>query len=226
MFTWFWRFLGWPDPPPLPSPPPVTITGIRIPADGSRPRLVALTTISDPGATWDFLHHYPDVRRHWPTEQSWRRRDLFRLDLLEDDYIPLSKHLQQSRDMQELLSNRGRLDRQRMLQLNQRYRCDQRYYLLKKRQASCAGAYYVLYTFDLDNLPRNGSVPAWMRTTESGLINGCFGDVFVVKMAEEEHGEHGWARYEDISPHFLKLLVEEPLPFGQPKGNGANVGRR
>jgi hypothetical protein len=33
----------------------------------------------------------------------------------------------------------------------------------------------------------------------------------LVKMAPDERGENGWAKYEDIVPLFLDLLVEGPL---------------
>jgi hypothetical protein len=38
-----------------------------------------------------------------------------------------------------------------------------------------------------------------------------YGDVFLMKVARDEYGEHGWALYEDIVPNFLDLLVEGPL---------------
>jgi hypothetical protein len=33
------------------------------------------------------------------------------------------------------------------------------------------------------------------------------GDVFVVKLAPEEWGEHGWAVYEDVPVRFLELPI-------------------
>ncbi len=67
---------------PLPSP--VTITGIRFPADGSKPHLLSLTTtthgVSDgPDCCWG---HVPDLREFWKTEQAWQWRDIetFRLE--------------------------------------------------------------------------------------------------------------------------------------------------
>jgi hypothetical protein len=74
------------------------------------------------------------------------------------------------------------------------------------------GTYYVFYSFAIDDLPKNSSVPTWI----SGDISDDFplyyyGDVFLVKMAPHEYGEYGWAAYEDIVPEFLDLLREGPL---------------
>lgn len=67
------------------------------------------------------------------------------------------------------------------------------------------GTYYVFYSFAIDDLPRNSSVPTWISD------NNFYGDVFLVKMAPHEYGEYGWAAYEDIVPEFLDLLREGPL---------------
>ncbi|KAK3693059.1 hypothetical protein B0T22DRAFT_33250 [Podospora appendiculata] len=70
--------------PPAPPPTPVTIRGIRFPADGSAPHLLPLTTttagVSDgPDAAWG---HVPDLRAFWKTAQAWQWRDIdtFRLE--------------------------------------------------------------------------------------------------------------------------------------------------
>ncbi|KAK3332984.1 hypothetical protein B0T19DRAFT_483118 [Cercophora scortea] len=71
--------------PPAPLPTPVTINGIRFPADGSPPHLLPLTTTSSiassggPDAPWG---HVPDLRAFWKTPQAWQWRDIdiFRLE--------------------------------------------------------------------------------------------------------------------------------------------------
>lgn len=74
-----------PQPPARPAPAPVTITGIRFPADGSKARLVTLTT-----TTYDVREgldgawgHVPDLRKFWKNDaRAWQWRDVetFRLD--------------------------------------------------------------------------------------------------------------------------------------------------
>ncbi|OTB03056.1 hypothetical protein M426DRAFT_322084 [Hypoxylon sp. CI-4A] len=55
----------------------MTITGIRFPADGTKPHLLSLTTTSDgvsdgPDSPWG---HVPDARGFWKTKQAWIWRD-------------------------------------------------------------------------------------------------------------------------------------------------------
>ncbi|KAB5566955.1 hypothetical protein GE09DRAFT_751216 [Coniochaeta sp. 2T2.1] len=68
---------------PAPFPLPMTITGIRFPADGSAPHHLPLTTTTDgvkdsSAAPWG---HIPDLRAFWRTPQAWAWRDFetFRL---------------------------------------------------------------------------------------------------------------------------------------------------
>ena len=75
-------FVAGEHPPPLPSP--VTITGIRFPADGSKPHALPLTTTTHgvkdgPDSAWS---HVPNLRGFWRTEQAWQWRDVetFRLE--------------------------------------------------------------------------------------------------------------------------------------------------
>ena len=70
------------------------------------------------------------------------------------------------------------------------------------------GAYYVFHSFAADDLSKNLSVPAWLSKIREWDHRNYYGDVFVVKMAPVEHGEEGWAVYEDIVPQFLDLLAE------------------
>ncbi|KAI1501126.1 hypothetical protein F5X99DRAFT_383973 [Biscogniauxia marginata] len=79
------RSLVTPGQPPAAAalPSPVTIRGIRYPADGSAPHVLPLTTtthgVADgPDCPWG---HVPDLRGFWKTPQAWRWRDIetFRL---------------------------------------------------------------------------------------------------------------------------------------------------
>ncbi|KAK4138390.1 hypothetical protein BT67DRAFT_8088 [Trichocladium antarcticum] len=70
--------------PGPPAPTPVTIRGIRFPADGSPPHLLPLTTTArgvagGPDASFG---HVPDLRAWWGTKRAWRWRDVetFRLE--------------------------------------------------------------------------------------------------------------------------------------------------
>ncbi len=79
----------------MPSPPPITITGVRIPADGTPVHLLSLTTISTTsvsGATGSFLLHVPDLRQYWKTERAWGYRDIRRLDLYSQNPLPQQYH--------------------------------------------------------------------------------------------------------------------------------------
>jgi hypothetical protein len=231
MFTLIWSFLGctmfalicsffvWKEEP-LPSPPPVTITGVRIPADGTPAHLLSLTTTSASGATDSFLFHVPDLRQYWNTEQAWIYRDLHRLDLQHQHYLWQSHHLQQREQLHlqqwyHLLKRQRRrlLEPYHLLQRQRQY-VPQQHHLLHEHHLSCIGSYYVFYSFALDDLPKNSSVPAWI--SDIGDIGDVippqyWGDVFLVKMAPYEYGEYGWAVYEDIAPEFLDLLIEGPL---------------
>ncbi|KAM0257757.1 hypothetical protein ACHAQJ_004208 [Trichoderma viride] len=210
MSTSIWSFFGWKEEPlqnALPSPPPVTIVGVRIPADGTPAHLVPLTTISDSSAPDSFLSHVPDLRSYWTSEMAWECRDLDRLDLQQDPHIPLSHHLRQKDDLKKLLRF-TQLTQKELLHLRQRYLLHQQYRVIQQQHDSCTGAYYVFRSFAVDHLPNNPFVPP----TISGS-NHCryFGDVFVVKISPQEYGENGWAIYEDIVPQFLDLLAEGPL---------------
>ena len=205
-------FLRGREDTPSPSPPPVTVTGVRIPADGTPAHFLPLTTTSDCGeTTFGFLFHAPDLRRYWSTERAWEFRDIQRLDLLQDDHIPRSHHLRQKRDLRRLLYSFGQPNRQELLHLRQRYLLQQQYHVLRQQHSSCIGGYYVFYSFAVDDLSENPSVPAWISDMGEGFNLKYYGDVFLVKLAPHESGEHDWAAYEDIDPQFLDLLVEGPL---------------
>lgn len=72
------------EQPRAPLPSPVTIAGIRFPADGSRPYVLSLTTTTHrvnegPDSPWG---HVPDLRGFWKTERAWQWLDIeiFRLE--------------------------------------------------------------------------------------------------------------------------------------------------
>ncbi|KAI6093243.1 hypothetical protein F4821DRAFT_77758 [Hypoxylon rubiginosum] len=88
MWNYLQSFVA-PKQPAAPLPSPVTITGIRFPADGSKPHLLSLTTtshgVSDgPDSPWG---HVPDLRGFWKTEQAWQWRD-FETFRLENQPLP------------------------------------------------------------------------------------------------------------------------------------------
>src|SRR6266480_3744940 len=114
MLASIWSFLGRKEEP-SPSPSPVTITGVRIPADGTPAHLLSLTTISDSRSMDAFLFHVPDLRHYWNTELAWDSRDLHRLDLQQHDHIERAHYLRQKHHLQQLL--RSRQDRQQLLHL-------------------------------------------------------------------------------------------------------------
>jgi hypothetical protein len=85
---------------------------------------------------------------------------------------------------------------------------------LPQRYSSCTGAYYMFFSFAGDDLPKNSSLPVWIRDigdVEDSIHRQYPGDVFLVKMAPHEYEEKGWAAYEDIVPDFLECLNEGPL---------------
>jgi hypothetical protein len=61
----------------------MTIRCVRIPANGSRPRLVDLPTtyIREEGNEDSLLYHIPDLRPYWGMGDGWRYRDYRRINL-------------------------------------------------------------------------------------------------------------------------------------------------
>jgi hypothetical protein len=55
--------LGWKE---APKASPITILGVRIPADGTPVHFLRLTKTNDCGGGLDYLHRVPDTRRYWP----------------------------------------------------------------------------------------------------------------------------------------------------------------
>lgn len=214
MFTTISSIFGWKEDP-VPSPPSVTITGVRIPADGTPAHLLSLATTTDPEHGTDgFLFHVPDLRQYWNVGDGWHFRDIKRLDLLS--HHPQHYHLQpcfllHKDHLQRLLRSGSMMSREQRLHLRQRYLREQQHHILQPHQSVCAGAYYVFYSFALDDLPKNQFVPAWISDTGDGHNSTYHGDVFLVKMAPQEYGENEWAVYEDIIPEFLDLLFTGPV---------------
>jgi hypothetical protein len=92
MFASIKSSLSWKE---APAPTPVTILGVRIPADGTSAHILHLTTTNDCGNTSTFLHRVPDTRRYWPEKESWAHRDLNRFDCQLDEKVARMRHLQQ-----------------------------------------------------------------------------------------------------------------------------------
>jgi hypothetical protein len=120
----------------------------------------------------------------------------------------MSHALRQRRHIQNLLHMPMSQKKDRMY-LMQRYMLKHQYHTLHAHQSSCAGSYYIFHSFSTENVP-NLSVPAWISKPEDTFMGPYKGYVFVVKMAPEEVGAHGWALYDNVSPAFLELLVEGP----------------
>ncbi|KAK0649865.1 hypothetical protein B0T16DRAFT_410804 [Cercophora newfieldiana] len=208
MFTAISNLLGGRPPPAVPDPPPVTVTGVRIPANGSAPHLVPLTTTPEiKSGTDKFLCHTPDLR-HYCGEKGWDLRERIRLDLLRDRSVPLSLHLQQQAALRQVLMSGATIDKDTSLHLRQRFLGPQRSFVLLPEHQHCAGAYYVFYSFAANDLPENESTPKWIVAGSMGRT--FFGDAFLVKMAEVEQDENGWAVYEDIDSWVLEVLASGP----------------
>jgi hypothetical protein len=100
------------------------------------------------------------------------------------------------------------LDREQNLRLRQQLYLPQEHRALQEPHLSCTGIYYVFYSFEVDELPQNLFVPAWLSGDHG---HGYYGDVFVVKVGLHELGQDDWATYEDIVPDFLNLLSKTAL---------------
>ncbi|CAI6332713.1 unnamed protein product [Periconia digitata] len=206
---------GW-EKKQLPSPPSTSITGVRIPADGTPAHLVKLPTISTEttsDATDSFLFHVPDLREYWGTTQAWLYRDIEKIQF-RHQHQPEERDAQKETHLQqwEYLIKRERdslpfpFDIMQHQSQRQIEFASQSRHLVQDRFASCIGNYYIFYSFDMDNLPQNQHVPTWITSDH----HSWYGDVFLVKVAPYEYGGYGWALYEDIVPEFVKLLAEGP----------------
>jgi hypothetical protein len=101
MLASIWWFSGWHEEELPPRPPPVSITGVRILADGEPAHLPRIATVNASDATDGFLIRIPDLRKYWKTKMGWHQRDLLRLSLLDDRHVLLSQHLQQANHLKE-----------------------------------------------------------------------------------------------------------------------------
>jgi hypothetical protein len=126
--------------------------------------------------------------------------------------------LQKKKEFQRLLEHQ-QFDAQELLHLSQRYLLTQKYFTIPRQHASCVGAYYMFWSFSGD-LPDNLTLPDWIcdidgiGQKEYREYPKYHGDVFLVKMAEVEEGENGWAVYDDIVPEFLECVKGRPEPVG------------
>ena len=202
-----------PSSPPA-KPRPVTVTGVRIPANGTRPHLLSLITTSDCGLRGHFLFHIPNLRQYWNSANGWRFHDVQRLRLQQDHRVERSHSLRLQHDLQKILRLGLPQNDEQLLLLRQRYYIEEQYHVVQQKYYSCIGEYYIFYSFDTDGLPENLSVPDWVNDVGGNTHRCYFGDVFLVKMAPGKDGKNGWATYEDIVPQFLDLLAEGPLESG------------
>lgn len=203
--------LGWNAPP---TPPPATITAVRIPANGASAHLISMTTTNDCGMCCGFLHRVPDAHRYWRAGHAWKYRDLSRLDLQVDQKVARARHLQQKEHCEQEAEIHGQANDTEGIHVRQRQRmlfADQCHHLIPKEHAACVGAYYVFYSFATEDLPQNPHVPAWLSRRKGEEGHRYWGDVFVVKLSPHEYGPRGWAAYEDIDPTFLNVLSDGPL---------------
>ncbi|KAI9689716.1 MAG: hypothetical protein M1822_009597 [Bathelium mastoideum] len=199
----------------FPNPPSVTITGVRIPADGTPAYLAPLNTISTAsttGGTDTFLFHIPDLRPFWKTKNGWEFRDIERLELRQQQQPPQNQdkvehHLQQWDSLMEQQQDRLAHSYRLIHCQRQRQNTEELRRIVLEHHSSCSGIYYIFWSLDQDNLPVNPFVPTWINEDRYQW----YGDVFLVKMAPYEYGGYGWALYEDIDPEFLDLLAEGPL---------------
>ncbi|KAF2664854.1 hypothetical protein BT63DRAFT_78105 [Microthyrium microscopicum] len=203
-----WLWCSECDLPPH-NRPIATITGVRIPANGSSPHLITLKTMTPKDcdrARDEFLLHVPDLRQFWITTKAWRSRDMKRLDLLRDVNIGNGHREQQQDLVRQLLGGSEQCCVKRTRKTMQRHTCPQEYHIPQRHYSDLImGTYYLLHSMGDDgSLHRNQSVPNWLGPNYSG-------DVFIVKMAKEAQNEYGWAVYENMSTEFLSFLSEGPV---------------
>ncbi|KAK0616547.1 hypothetical protein B0T14DRAFT_568141 [Immersiella caudata] len=175
-----------------PTPPPVTVTGVRIPVDGSPAHLLPLTTT-------------PSIEK---VDRAWRLRDKVRLDFLPDQHVPRSMHLEQQAVLRRALLGLPPMDEREGLHVRQRYCSPKKYFILQPEQRQCAGAYYAFYSFALDDLVQNMGVAGWIVNASDGPF---FGNAFLMKLVPQEKDEDGSAVYEDVGPEFLEVLACGPV---------------
>ncbi|MCJ1316473.1 hypothetical protein MMC15_001794, partial [Xylographa vitiligo] len=83
---------------------------------------------------------------------------------------------------------------------------DIRRFRLSNRSVAANGVYYCFWSH-CQSLPRN-AFQARLRA-KRGVDQEPRGDIFMVKMAEPEFGECGWAKYE----HILEEMMKVPMFF-------------
>jgi hypothetical protein len=75
---------------------------------------------------------------------------------------------------------------------------------LKEQDWEVNGLYMTIYCFDgKSTMQRNHHVPQILKP-----LSAMYGDVFIAKLSHGQCGRHGWARYQDIRPCFLKGIFD------------------
>lgn len=180
-----------------PPPEPVTITGIRFPANGSSPHMVSLTTttdsVADSGAApWG---HIPDFRTFWKTPRAWVWRDF--------ETFRISECHCRRCDAQHPVKESGSDDSTKNGRDGDRDEGDD----ADDKTSCCVGLYVVIYSFDEESLPTHSNFPEAVF----GRPRVFAGDAFVVRLQGNEIGEDlgqdGWAVWRDVSPELLRLSV-------------------
>jgi hypothetical protein len=93
--------------------------------------------------------------------------------------------------------------------------------LKKPASESCNGVYYVFFSFAMDDLPENLSVPKFPDEEHQKW----WGDVFIVKVLDPDYWEPGWAKYEDVPREFLDLPIMRTGGLGRIRANDDNALR-
>lgn len=73
--------------------------------------------------------------------------------------------------------------------------------IMNQPDKNCNGVYIKFFSFSLEDLPENSSVPVCFCRVNALAA----GDVFIVKLAPQGCDERGWAVYEDIPTDFLTM---------------------
>ena len=195
------RFINNPtNKAPLPSP--VSVTGIRFPADYSPPHLITLTTTTDSvadnvDACWG---HIPDFRPFWKPRRAWLWRDF--------ETFRIAKCHTKCR---QCGTNTHHLDKEEEgVQAGSR-QCDDddddRDKDEENKNNCCVGLYVLCYSFDQGSLPVHSNFPEGVF----GRPRKLAGDAFVFRLQGneigEELGDDSWAVWRDVSVEMLSLGI-------------------
>lgn len=184
----------------VPPPPSTTIQVIRLPADGSAPHLLPLSTVpteymyfvfknwesdskDNTGLAEPTEHHDTNSKHAWERDPKIARRSRFVLP----DVRSYWKEPVAWRQHDYIL------------------------FTIDDRCTSsplCRGTYILWYSFAFNYLPTHQNVPPSLKhhITGSEWHDLWHGDVFLMKVADKYGiGSNGWAVYEDIPLEFLHL---------------------